>query len=75
MNKYYTRACNFYYGKTSKEYIKKKNSVPLNGSKEISFGSIEIFSRKKKLKVDIKDINKLPLNLKKKIRLQKIYAV
>ena len=37
MNKYYTRACNFYYGTTSKTYIKKKKSVPLNGNNQISF--------------------------------------
>ncbi len=67
MDKYYTKACNFYYGKTSEKYIENKSSIPLNGSKEISFGSIEIFTRKKKLKVDIKDINKLPLNLKNKV--------
>ena len=48
MNKYYTRACNFYYGTASKRYIKKKKSVPLNGNNQISFDKIEIINRKKK---------------------------
>ena len=47
MVKYYTRACNFYYGEISKEKVKKK-SLPLNGNKLISFDSIEIITRKKK---------------------------
>ena len=46
MIKYYTRACNFYYGKISKEKIKKKACLPLNGNKLISFDSIEILTRK-----------------------------
>ena len=46
MIKYYTRACNFYYGSISKEKIKKKLSLPLNGNKLISFDSIEIITRK-----------------------------
>ena len=67
MYKYYTRACNFYYGETSKSNIKKKKSIPLNGNNLISFDMIEIISRKKKWKINIKDINKLAKNLKKKI--------
>ena len=47
MNKYYTRACNFYYGTASNTYIKKKKSVPLNGNNQISFDKIEIINRKK----------------------------
>ena len=50
MIKYYTRACNFYYGSTSKEKIKKKLALPLNGSNLISFDSIEIITRKNKKK-------------------------
>ncbi len=67
MIKYYTRACNFYYGKISKEKIKKKACLPLNGNKLISFDSIEILTRKSKKKINIKDIKKLPLKLKKKV--------
>ena len=48
MIKYYTRACNFYYGQTSKEKVIKKKSLPLNGNKLLSFDSIELISRKKK---------------------------
>ena len=48
MQKYYTRACNFYYNKTSKEKIKKKLSLSLGGSDSISFDCIEIISRKSK---------------------------
>ena len=64
MNKYYTRACNFYYGKTSKKILKEKSSIPLNGNNLISFDKIEILTRKGSKLVDIKYINKLPNNLK-----------
>ena len=37
MLKYYTRACNFYYGKTSLEMVKKKLAFPLHGNREVSF--------------------------------------
>ena len=37
MKRYYTRACNFYYGNESKILVRKKKSLPLNGNKEISF--------------------------------------
>jgi hypothetical protein len=46
MIKYYTRACNFYYGKSSRKKVEKKIALPLGGDKEISFDKIEIFSRK-----------------------------
>ena len=67
MNKYYTRACNFYYGTASKRYIKKKKSVPLNGNNQISFDKIEIINRKKKKIINVKDISKLSTKLKNKI--------
>ena len=67
MNKYYTRACNFYYGKFSKTNIKKKQSVPLNGYDHISFDKLEIINRQKTKTISIKDINKLPKNLKNKV--------
>ena len=66
MIKYYTRACNFYYGKISKEKVKKRISLPLNGNKLISFDTIELISRKKKKLIKIKDIRKLTPKLKKK---------
>ena len=67
MNKYYTRACNFYYGKTSKKKLKEKSSIPLHGDNFISFDKIEILTRKGSKLVDIKYINKLSNNLKLKI--------
>ena len=47
MKKYYTRACNFYYGANSRRLVQKKLSLPLCGDKNISFDKIEIFSREK----------------------------
>ena len=68
MIKYYTRVCNFYYGKESKDLLKRNKTLPLNGNKEISFDKIEIISRKSKKKIFIKDIGLLPNTLKKKIK-------
>ena len=72
MKKYYTRACNFYYGKKSRLLIKKKLALPLCGNKDISFDKIEILSRKNKVIlsniINIKKINKLPNLVKKEIR-------
>ena len=67
MTRYYTRACNFYYGKESKTLVKKKKTLPLNDNKEISFNYIEIVSRNSKKKISIKNINKLPKLLKKQV--------
>jgi len=67
MNKYYTRACNFYYGKTSKTNIKNKNAIPLNGINSISFDKIEIIHRKKTKIINLNDISKLPIKLKNKV--------
>ena len=68
MSKYYTRACNFYYGKTSLEMLKKKKAFPLNGNKEVSFDTIEILSRKDKKKIKIDKIKSLNNHLKKKVK-------
>ena len=65
---YYTRVCNFYYGSESKFLIKKKKTLPLNGAKEISFDRIEIITRKFKKKISIKEINQLPIKIKKIIK-------
>ena len=46
MIKYYTRACNFYFGSISLEKVKKKKSLPLHGNRLISFDTVEIFTRK-----------------------------
>ncbi len=69
MIKYYTRACNFYYGNISRENVKKKISLPLNGNKLISFDTIELITRKKKILIKIKNIKKLPFKLRNKILL------
>ena len=66
MRKYYTRACNFYYGAEAKNLIKKKLALSLCGNKNIAFDSIEILSRDKDVKLlNIKNIKKLPNKIKK----------
>ena len=71
MKKYYTRACNFFYGVNSKKLVKDKLTLPLCGNNSISFNQIEIFIRnKKKIKskiINIKNISKLPLVIRNKI--------
>ena len=71
MIKYYTRACNFYYGKISKKLVKNKRTLPLCGSKEISFDQIEIFSKNKK-KISSKIINIKKINFLSKIVKKKV---
>ena len=68
MKKYYTRACNFYYGSLSKKLIKKNKTLPLNGNENISFDYLEIISRKNKKLIHIKDIKKLSISLQKIIK-------
>ena len=67
MSRYYTRVCNFYYGKHSKNLIIKKKTIPLHDIKEISFDQIEIISRKGKRKIPINRIKYLSKSLKSKI--------
>ena len=69
MQRYYTRACNFYYGDHSKILVNKKKAIPLHQIKEISFDHIEIITRKSKKKISINQIKYLPNDLKKKIYL------
>jgi len=66
MIKYYTRACNFYYGSISKEKIRKKLSIPLHGNELISFDTIEIISRKNIQRINVRKLNNLQLKIKKK---------
>ena len=68
MEKYYTRACNFYYGKKSKEKLKFKNALPIGENNLISFDKIEIISRNKKRKISINKIHLENKNLQKKIK-------
>ena len=67
MFRYYTRACNFYYGNHSIKLVNKKKTLPLCQKKDISFDQIEILSRKSKKRVFINQIKKLSKSLRKKI--------
>ena len=69
MRRYYTRVCNFYYGKESKLLVSKKKTLPLNNNKEISFAHLEIISRRSKKKISIKELDNLPKLLRKQIYL------
>jgi len=72
MRKYYTRPCNFYYGKNAKRLIYSKKALPLNGKHNIAFDQIEIFSRQKKqIKshlIYFKNIKKLGETVKKVVK-------
>ena len=72
MQKYYTRACNFYYNRTSIEKVKKKVSLPVGGNKLLSFDTIEIITRTNKKKLNIRSVKNLPLKIKKKVLTDKI---
>jgi dihydropteroate synthase len=67
MKKYYTRVCNFYYGKLSIRLVNQKKTLPLNGNKEISFDQIEIISRDSKKLINLRDVKNLPLFLQNKV--------
>ena len=71
MKKYYTRACNFFYGSSSKKLVKNKSTLPLCGDSSISFNQVEIFTKnKKKITsqiINIKNIKKLNIIIKKKV--------
>ena len=69
MLKYYTRACNFYYGDHSTLMVNKKLALPLHGNDKISFDTIELITRKKKKKIHISKLNFLSKILKKKVKL------
>ena len=68
MNRYYTRACNFYYGKNSRKLVNLKKTLPLNNRKDISFDNIQIISRNASRKISIHGIKKLPNYLKKQVK-------
>ena len=67
MKKYYTRVCNFAYGKSSIKLVREKKNLSLNDNKEFSFSQIEIITRNSKKRIDLKDIKKLPKSIKEKI--------
>ena len=68
MPRYYTRACNFYYGSKSKFLVEKKKALPLHGNNDLSFDKVEIISRKTIKKISIKRIKDLPAQIKKTIK-------
>ncbi len=72
MKKYYTRACNFYYGTNANLLIKKKSALPLCGNKNIAFDKVEVFTRDKEKVlskiIKLKKINTLSNPIKKKIK-------
>ncbi len=67
MFRYYTRACNFYYGNQSIKLVNKKKTLPLCQKKDISFDQIEILTRKSKKRIFINQIKKLSKSLRKKV--------
>ena len=67
MKKYYTRVCNFVYGKSSIKLVNKKKNLPLNGNKKLSFRHIEIITRDSRKVIDLKNIKKLPTLIREKI--------
>ena len=66
MEKYYTRACNFFY--TSKSGKIRKNHLPLNGNSGIKFRSVELLTRKSEKIINLDEIKKLPFRLQNKIK-------
>ena len=67
MKKYYTRACNFYYGQNSLNKVEKNLALPVCDNKYISFDTIEIITRETKKKINIKNIKFQSKFLKSKI--------
>ena len=67
MVKYYTRACNFYFGQKAKEKIKEGKALPLNNNHLLSFDTIEIITRKFKKKIHIKEIKNQSFKIRKKV--------
>ena len=71
MKKYYTRACNFFYGSRSKKLVKTKSTLPLCGDTSISFNQIEIFIKENNKVIsriiNIQDISKLSATIKRKV--------
>ena len=79
MIKYYTRACNFFYGRESKKLVKRRLCLPICNDDSISFNQIELFSKNKKIVkskiIDLKSIKKLPKKIKKVLQdIKKITA-
>ena len=71
MRKYYTRACNFFYGPNSIKLVKEKSTLPLCGDNKISFNKIEIFIKNKNTVrskiVELKNIKNLTSSIRFKV--------
>ena len=67
MKRYYTRVCNFYYGKESELLVNKNKTIPLNGNKRLSFDHVEIISRTSKKILHVKKVKSLNKSLQKQI--------
>ena len=67
MKKYYTRVCNFAYGKSSVRLVNEKKNLPLNGDKKFSFSQIEIITRDSKKIIDLTDLKRLSKSLRNKV--------
>ena len=68
MRRYYTSACNFFYGKNSLDLIKKKVTLPLNGRRDISFSHIKLITRETENIISIKKIKSLPKKIKQQVK-------
>ena len=68
MDQYYTKPCNFYFGKKSINKIYEGKALPLHANKLISFGCLEILNRKKSKIIGINDVEFLSKKLKYKIK-------
>ena len=68
MRRYYTSACNFFYGKSSLNLIKKKVTLPLNGRGDISFSHIKLITRKSENIISINKIKSLPKKIKQQVK-------
>ena len=62
MTKYYTRACNFYYGFNARSLIKKRLALPLCGNKNIAFDKIEVLVKYENIVLNFDDEIKKTLN-------------
>ena len=72
MKKYYTRACNFFYGSEARLLINKNKAIPLCGNRNIAFNNIEVFIRdNKKISSKTYSLNQIHLltpDVRKKVK-------
>jgi len=68
MRRYYTCACNFYFGQYSRFLIEKKETLPLHGRNNISFSHLKIISTNSEKIININKINTLSKNIKTQVK-------